>query len=133
MAAAATGGARCDGRLWRGRRLLVVPEAAECWVLPPLPAPYRTLPANNAHLLATSGLQVREAARRSVLTEAGISDLASTGGKNMVRVAPSVGGDCCYRYCYCCRCGCPACFPAVPLLTLACPRLPAGVPAAQGL
>lgn len=30
-----------------------MPEAAECWELPSLHAPYRTLPANNAHLLAT--------------------------------------------------------------------------------
>ncbi len=39
-------------------------------------------------------LQVREAARRSVLTEAGISDLAAAGGKNMVRT--SAVAACCY-------------------------------------
>lgn len=40
-----------------------------------------------------SALQVREAARRSVLTEAGVSDLASAGGKNMVRSPSLFGGQ----------------------------------------
>jgi hypothetical protein len=56
---------------------------------------------------------VREAARRSVLTEAGISDLASTGGKNMVRLGSVARADIHSAHTSCCLwlplCPCQQC------------------------
>ena len=63
--------------------LACCPDGALCT----LPIPYRCPPV--------CCLQVREAARRSVLTEAGISDLASTGGKNMVSTSAVAACCCC--------------------------------------